>query len=964
MTNSNLLIAGCKNSIIPDGVTGVDNGAFENCIGLTAISIPSSVISIGGYAFRGCSGLTSITIPNSVTTIGDEVFYNCSNLTSVAIPNSVTSISSNAFSYCSGLTSINIPNSVTTIGDEAFYNCSNLTSVTIPNSVKSIGNYAFSGCSGLTSISIPNSMTSIGDGNFSGCSGLASVTIPNSVKSIGNYAFSGCSSLTSITIPNSVTSIGSNAFSGCSSLTTVKVDIETPLPITASTFTNKENATLIVPKGSKSAYEVADYWKEFKEIIDGSDVVNETTYSISSALDLVAFANDVNAGANSANAFLTADIDLSEVSTAWIPVGSENRPYKGTFDGQGHTITNFEYTATSDYNGLFGVINNATVKNFCISGTLTSQKDWNGVVGRADGASVVSGIHSSLTIKVSNYAAHSGGVVGGSTALGSQSHIHTVLVEGCEYSGTLTHNGVGDCQAGILGYTNGGGVKNCIFSGTIIGENSYYGGILGYCKNIDFIGVQNCLSVGKIVTDDNCTFAAAIIGNWNGNVTANVKNNYYYLQEGSTTTIAIGNKASNCEAPHAVTTDQLANGEICYALNGDQTEINWYQTLGNDDYPVLDNSHLQVKSIDGSYTNDVLYSITFDSDGGSQIESISQYYGSAITSPDPPTKEGYTFIGWEPAIPETMPIGGLTVVAQWQINSYTLTYMVDGEEYKTATVVYGSEIIPEEEPCKDGYTFGGWNGLPETMPAQDVEVTGWFYLYGDVNTDENVNVVDVVDIARFVVATPSEKFREKLADLNADNNVNIGDAVTLVNHIAGDQNFVKAWVAPSQTVANDVLCMSGSNGILSLNLENECCYTAFQLDLYVAESSEVSQMMLNAGRRQGHQLLYNKIEEGHYRVAALSTSNHAFIGNDGELLNITMNGASGDEVSVRNIRFFDAEGHSYLLEDVERAITTSVNRPTPDPSLYGGEIYDLQGRKREKVQRGVNIVGGKKMIVK
>ena len=146
-----------------------------------------------------------------------------------------------------------------------------------------------------------------------------------------------------------------------------------------------------------------------------------------------------------------------------------------------------------------------------------------------------------------------------------------------------------------------------------------------------------------------------------------------------------------------------------------------------------------------------------------------------------------------------------------------------------------------------------------------------------------------------------------------------------------------------------------------MNLENERNYTAFQFDLCVPENSEVSQIMLNAGRRQGHQLLYNKVEEGHYRVAALSTSNHAFNGNDGELLSITMNGASADEVSVRNIRFFDAEGHSYLLEDVESTITTGL---TPALSKREGNIYNLAGQRLNKMRHGVNIVGGKKIIRK
>ncbi|MBR3981358.1 MAG: leucine-rich repeat domain-containing protein [Bacteroidales bacterium] len=204
-------------------VTSIGGSAFNNCSGLTSVTIPNSVTSIGGSAFSGCSGLTSVTIPNSVTSIGGSAFNNCSGLTSVTIPNGVTSIGGSAFSGCSGLTSVTIPNSVTSIGGSAFSGCSGLTSVTIPNGVTSIGNGAFSSCSSLTSVTIPNSVTSIGDYAFEGCKSLPSVTIPNSVTSIGGSAFYGCSGLTSITIPNSVTSIGYRAFMGCSGLTAVTI---------------------------------------------------------------------------------------------------------------------------------------------------------------------------------------------------------------------------------------------------------------------------------------------------------------------------------------------------------------------------------------------------------------------------------------------------------------------------------------------------------------------------------------------------------------------------------------------------------------------------------------------------------------------------------------------------------------------------------------------------------------------
>lgn len=151
-TPSNTLIAGCKNTLIPNSVTSIGDFAFAGCSGLTSVIIPNSVTSIGSGAFASCSGLTSVIIPNSVTSIGSYAFNGCSGLTSVSISNSVTSIGSHAFEDCISLTSVTIPSSVTIIGENAFYNCYSLTSIDIPNSVSTIGNYAFYGCSSLNDV--------------------------------------------------------------------------------------------------------------------------------------------------------------------------------------------------------------------------------------------------------------------------------------------------------------------------------------------------------------------------------------------------------------------------------------------------------------------------------------------------------------------------------------------------------------------------------------------------------------------------------------------------------------------------------------------------------------------------------------------------------------------------------------------------------------------------------------------
>ncbi len=119
------------------------------------------------------------------------------------------------------------------------------------------------------------------------------------------------------------------------------------------------------------------------------------------------------------------------------------------------------------------------------------------------------------------------------------------------------------------------------------------------------------------------------------------------------------------------------------------------------------------------------YTITFDTDSGSEVAPITQDYGTAITAPADPTREGYTFTGWDTAIPATMPAHNMTITAQWTVNQYTITFDTDGgSEVAPITQDYGSAITAPAAPTREGYTFTGWDKtIPATMPAGDMTIT-------------------------------------------------------------------------------------------------------------------------------------------------------------------------------------------------------------------------------------------------
>jgi len=304
-TESNTLKAGCQNTTIPNSVTGIGNGAFMSCSGLTSIEIPNSVSSIGSSAFQGCAGLTSIEIPQSVKSIGEDAIMGCYGLTSIIVDAGNPKYDSR--NNCNAI--------IETETNTLKAGCQNTT---IPNGVTIIGHYAFSGYSGLTSITIPNSVTCIEGNAFNYCSGLTSIEIPNSVTSIGGSTFQGCTGLISVTIGNSVTSIGSYAFGDCSGLTSIMSFNKTPpnIYVNYNTFASVDSNCIVwVPRGCSKSYKEAEGWYYFqniRELINGDTNVD----GVVNVADIVETVNAVNGNPSDRFLLFNADQDGNSVDAS------------------------------------------------------------------------------------------------------------------------------------------------------------------------------------------------------------------------------------------------------------------------------------------------------------------------------------------------------------------------------------------------------------------------------------------------------------------------------------------------------------------------------------------------------------------------------------------------------------------------------------------------------------------------
>ncbi len=190
--------------------------AFEDCHGITALTLDEGVEYIRESAFYGLSELKSIVLPGSIKKLFPYCFGDCTALADITSP--ITDGLSDIFEM-DAVERFVIPDGVTGIAEDAFLDCESLKEVVMPDTVKTIAEFAFSGCTSLSKITISKGLLSIGENAFEKCEALESIELPEGLSLISEYAFNGCTALKSANIPASVVTVGRYAFDECEQLT-------------------------------------------------------------------------------------------------------------------------------------------------------------------------------------------------------------------------------------------------------------------------------------------------------------------------------------------------------------------------------------------------------------------------------------------------------------------------------------------------------------------------------------------------------------------------------------------------------------------------------------------------------------------------------------------------------------------------------------------------------------------------
>lgn len=318
-------------------------------------------------------------------------------------------------------------------------------------------------------------------------------------------------------------------------------------------------------------------------------------YQISNVEELRAFSNIVNGyggyTANaSAKAVLLNDIDMTGVK-GWVPIGTDKTPFKGTFDGQGHTIKNLAVTTIKSYSGLFGYTSGAIIKNFDISGSLNVPEGYeeHGTIGYASGTTITD-VNSALNItinKANDETKHVGGIAG--------SLFNSSTLSKCSYAGTLTDAGT-NTVGGIVGYADGSNNKitYAINAGKVqsAGATTNTGGILGYVNYAGF-KTSYCANVGTV--SGNEEYAGQIIGRQLKAMTT-PPSMLYYLTDGMAP-FGSGTEPTSATGATAIAMDDVTRGELTYLMNDSKSEgsLTFYQNIDEDDqtdlYPVFKSEH-------------------------------------------------------------------------------------------------------------------------------------------------------------------------------------------------------------------------------------------------------------------------------------------------------------------------------------------------------------------------------------
>ena len=716
------------------------------------VKIPSQIVyknnkynvtGISNYAFKDCESVEQLEIPKSVTTIGKGAFNNCSSLTSVEIPESVTDIGEAAFSGCSSLVSVGLPKSVYNLRTQMFSDCVNLKKVDMA------------------------SIFSVGEGAFYNCEGLEVITL--NAKLIYKEAFYGCKSLKTVKFKSACT-LEYDAFYGCTSLKNIYSYSEQPYESRkfADIFEGiPADAALYVPYGMISQYKEKEPWQSFSKIRIIPPQIGETFMSnLPTKEDSISVRfkvlNDtlMEVCVDSINDKLLHEkmIERVVIPSSFIDyedilfqiVGIDSSAFEGASIRSVHLSDNIRF------------VNRNAFKNCSQLAAINIPKNIDKIE-----ENVFLGCENLDSISVSWRRVQD---------IKSFQVFNDVYSQAKLYipAGTYNLYSEHDIWGNFSQIIEGGPIS--------LGDVK---SVPGSCANLnvnlrtteEMAGFQFKLTLPEGVSvsegDENLdvsvtdrTEGFTVVGNKD----PDSENSYLFAALSLDGEAIKGHDGTILNIKLDIAKD-LGVGDYEMTIEDVHMSTTSIETFS----PMAVTSDLSIIN-----EFDLIYMID-----GVEYKRVSVIAGDSVMVENVPTKEGHTFSGWD-EVPIIMPNHELVISGTFIPNKYQITYVLDENVFLVDSVSYGEYILLPEVPTKDYFSFDGWNEVPETMPAHDLTLAGSYTLMlemGDVNGDGRISIVDITILTNRVLRKENEIFIELTADLNGDGRISVIDITMITNKI-------------------------------------------------------------------------------------------------------------------------------------------------------------------------------------
>lgn len=644
------------------------------------------------------------------------------------------------------------------------------------------------------------------------------------------------------------------------------------------------------------------------------------------------------------NINLASWINQYSPTEGWLPVG-----YDGSavyIDGNSRTITGLWTNSTGTYTGLFSKLKDGYIRNLNVevaSGKKVKGGQYTGILiayasnfeisncsvkGNAEGTNLV------------------GGFAGYFSGNSSSPNLFNLSYEGALSSAGESYIG------GIAGRLYYGVMTNAssVVQVTSTGSSSYIGGLAGAESSGGMI--SQCKADVNITVSGTGSKTGGLVGNSSGSTTksSTISESYsigtIQVTGSDSWTGGIAGSISKCLLSDSYSTVTISGTQYTAGLVGKATgasEINRCYATGNLTGIYYGAGIVGYLNDAGTKTSNcvALNNILSFSDKSSWASRVIGGYDNAADDPD----------------------GSNLALATMQVSLNNLPVT------KYDDLVEGIAKSEAELKQQATYAAQGWDfNNVWTMPADGYPVLKWHasssVMIGDVTGDGKVTITDVVAIIDVIAGTITDADKKAAADVNGDGRVTITDCVAAIDLIAAQgSNPNQARRAHEMLSNTDFISGTMKDNLLTISLDNERRYTAFQMIVSVPEGMTLGEATIDEMRGADHRAIVRDLGSGYYLVAGYSSDNNELTGNSGSLLSVVTNGQATGDIIISDIEFATIKAEAYYLADeVVGTIATGIEGTLM--SRGNEKIYDLQGRRVMNPTKGIYIVNGKKTNLK